>query len=187
MRTADADVRHDHRRGLAAGATAYAIWGLLTLYWHALHGIDAFTLIAWRIAGSALLLTAIVAIRRAWEPLRALRSPRVLARTTVAALALASNWTIYVWCVTHGRVVDAALGYLLSPIGMVAAGALVLHEHLRPMQRWALGLAVLLQFGVFVLAVRMWRSDRVRPIRRRGAGTALPDPDAVAPVTGVVP
>ena len=60
----------------------------------------------------------------------------------VAALALATNWTLYVWCVTHGRVVDAALGYLLSPIGMVAAGALVLHEHLRPWQRGALGLAV---------------------------------------------
>jgi chloramphenicol-sensitive protein RarD len=141
--------RDEHRRGVVAGATAYALWGLLTLYWHALDGIDAFTLIAWRIAGSALLLTAIVAWRRAWVPMRALREPRVLARTTVAALALAANWTIYVWCVTHGRVVDAALGYLLSPIGMVAAGAIVLHEPLRSMQRWALGLAVV---SVVVLA-----------------------------------
>jgi len=141
--------RSDHRRGLLAGATAYAMWGLLTLYWHALHGIDAFSLIAWRIVGSAALLTIIVAVRRAWAPLAALRSGRVLARTTVAALALASNWTLYVWCVTHGRVVDAALGYLLSPIGMVAAGAFVLHEHLRPMQRGALALAVV---SVAVLA-----------------------------------
>ncbi len=132
----------DHRRGVLAGATAYAMWGLLTLYWHALRGIDAFSLIAWRIVGSAVLLTAIVAIRRAWAPLAALRTGRVLARTSVAALALASNWTLYVWCVTHGRVVDAALGYLLSPIGMVAAGALVLREHLRPMQRGALALAI---------------------------------------------
>jgi hypothetical protein len=53
--------------------------------------------------------------------------------------------------------------------------------------QWTRWLAVLLQFGVLVLAVRMWRSDRVRSIRRRGAGTALPDPDAVPPAQGVVP
>lgn len=139
----------DHRRGLLAGAGAYTLWGLVTLYWHALHGIDAFTLIAWRIVGSALLLAIVVTARRAWAPLIALREPRVLGRTMIAALALSANWTLYVWCVTHGRVVDAALGYLLSPIGMVAAGAILLREELRPTQRGALALATL---SVVVLA-----------------------------------
>lgn len=143
---------HDeHHRGLLAGASAYTLWGLATIYWHALTGIDASTLIAWRIVGSAALLTLVVAARRSWRPLVALRGPRVLLHTAVAALALATNWTLYVWCVTHGRVVDAALGYLLSPIGMVAAGALVLREHLRPAQRGALALAaasvIVLAFG----------------------------------------
>ena len=40
----------------------------------------------------------------------------------VAAIALAVNWTSYVWCVTHGRVIETALGYFLSPIGLVVAG-----------------------------------------------------------------
>lgn len=143
--------RDEHRRGLAAGAGAYTLWGLVTIYWHALVGIDAATLIAWRIVGSVVLLTSVVAVRRAWPRLVALRDPGVLVRTGIAALALATNWTLYVWCVTHDRVVDAALGYLLSPIGMVAAGAIVLREHLRPAQRGALALAlasvVVLAFG----------------------------------------
>ena len=64
-------------------------------------------------------------------------------RTVLAALALTTNWSVYIWCVTHGRVVDAALGYLLSPIGMVLTGALVLHEHLGTLPRLALALAAL--------------------------------------------
>jgi chloramphenicol-sensitive protein RarD len=146
-----AGTQDEHRRGLAAGAGAYTLWGLVTIYWHALGGIDASELIAWRIVGSVVLLTIVVTGRRTWRALAPLRTPPVLLRTGIAALALATNWTLYVWCVTHDRVVDAALGYLLSPIGMVAAGAVVLREHLRSAQRGALALAaaavVILAFG----------------------------------------
>lgn len=133
--------QHEHRNGIIAGTSAYVIWGLLTLYWHAMSGIDAFSLIGWRIIGSAVLLGAVVIVTRSWGSLRPLAAPRVFARTSLAALALATNWTIYVFCVTHDRVVDAALGYLLSPLGLVLAGAFVLHEHLRFVQRCAIGLA----------------------------------------------
>jgi chloramphenicol-sensitive protein RarD len=192
-----ASAHGDHRRGLAAGAGAYTLWGLVTIYWHALGGIDASTLIAWRIVGSVVLLAVVVALRRAWRPLVALRDLRILGRTGVAALALATNWTLYVWCVTHDRVVDAALGYLLSPIGMVAAGALVLREHLRPAQRGALALAVtsvvVLAFGygqvpVFaVLIAATWTlygvlKKRVRfdPLTGLTAETVVLAPFAVA-------
>jgi chloramphenicol-sensitive protein RarD len=46
-----------------------------------------------------------------------------------------------VWCVTHGRVIETALGYFLSPIGLVVAGAVVFDERLRAPTRIALGLA----------------------------------------------
>src|SRR4051812_49509735 len=62
-------------------------------------------------------------------------------RILAASVALAINWTSYVWCVTHGRVIETALGYFLSPIGLVLAGVVVYHETLRRAQRVALGLA----------------------------------------------
>ena len=141
--------QHKHRNGVIAGISAYVIWGLLTLYWHAMSGIDAFSLIGWRIVGSAVLLGVVVFVTKSWRSLRPLASPQIFARTSLAAIALATNWTIYVFCVTHDRVVDAALGYLLSPLGLVLAGALILHEHLRFVQRCAIGLAAL---SVAVLA-----------------------------------
>lgn len=141
--------RRAARRGLLAGAAAYALWGLITVYWHAIHGVGEASIISWRITASAALLAGIVTARRGWAALQGLRDARPLARTLLAGLALTTNWSVYIWCVTHDRVVDAALGYLLSPIGMVLTGALVLHEHLHPRARIALALAVL---SVVVLA-----------------------------------
>ena len=53
----------DERRGFLTGNLAYILWGLLTLYWHELTGLDAFGLIAWRIVWSVVVL-AIAAHRR---------------------------------------------------------------------------------------------------------------------------
>lgn len=141
---------NDERRGLTSGFAAYVLWGLLTLYWHELTGLDAFGLIAWRIVWSVVTLAIVLSLARRWSGVRtALRHQRLLP-TAVAAIALAVNWTTYVWCVTHGRVVDTALGYFLSPIGLVIAGVVAFHEPMRRAQVMALSLCGV---AVVVLAV----------------------------------
>ena len=130
----------DDRRGFLTGNAAYILWGLLTLYWHELTGLDAFGLIAWRIVWSVVVLAVLLTAARRWTDLRAVLTRRRLAPTTVAAVALAANWTTYVWCVTHGRVVETALGYFLAPIGLVLVGVTMFHERLRRAQVVALGL-----------------------------------------------
>jgi chloramphenicol-sensitive protein RarD len=130
----------DERRGFLGGLAAYVLWGLLTLYWHELTGLDAFGLIAWRIVWSVVVLTIVLSIVRRWPGVRAVLRGRRALPVTVAAVALTINWTTYVWCVTHGRVVDTALGYFLSPIGLVVAGVTLFHEPLRRAQLVALAL-----------------------------------------------
>lgn len=132
----------DRREGLVAGAAAYVLWGLLTLYWHELSGLDAIGLIGWRIVWSVVVLGIALTVARKWSDLRPVFANRTLAlRVTAASVVLAINWTSYVWCVTHGRVVETALGYFLSPIGLVVAGVVVFHEPLHQTQKLALGLA----------------------------------------------
>lgn len=127
------------------------LWGLLTLYWHELSGLAAFGLISWRIVWSVVVLGLAMTARRRWSMLAVVRSDRrVLARIALAALLLSANWTSYVWCVTHGRVVETALGYFLSPIGLVVAGITLRGEPFGPARRFALALAVV---AVIVLAV----------------------------------
>ncbi|MGZ4688440.1 MAG: EamA family transporter RarD [Acidimicrobiia bacterium] len=140
----------DERRGFLTGNAAYILWGLLTLYWHELTGLDAFGLIAWRIVWSVVVLAILLTFAKRWSDLRGLLVVRRLLPTAVAAIALATNWTTYVWCVTHGRVIETALGYFLAPIGLVLVGVVMFHERLRRAQAIAL---VLCGLAVVVLAV----------------------------------
>ena len=140
----------DERRGFLTGNVAYILWGLLTLYWHELTGLDAFGLIAWRIVWSVVVLAILLTIVKRWSDLRGVLIARRALPVTVAAIALATNWTTYVWCVTHGRVVETALGYFLAPIGLVLVGVVMFHEQLRRAQVVALALCGV---AVVVLAV----------------------------------
>lgn len=143
-----------HRRsqlGVLFGFSAYAIWGLLTAYWKVLKSFDAFELIGWRISLSALILVAFTLATRRFIPLvRSLRDGQLLARVALASVLLSINWCTYVWAVVNGHVVETALGYFIAPIFTLVIGVFILHEHLRPIQRIAVGFAVA---GVVVLTL----------------------------------
>ncbi len=133
---------HLDRRGVFAGIAAYVLWGLLTVYWHELHGLSAFGLIGQRIVWSSLLLAAVVTVTRRWSALRAIRNdPWVAIRVGLAALLLTANWTTYVWAVTHDNVVETALGYFIAPLVTVAIGVIGFGERLRPASGVALSIA----------------------------------------------
>ena len=70
-----------------------------------------------------------------------LRQPRVLASFVASAFLLSANWFIYIWAVNNGHVVDASLGYFITPLINVMLGFLLLHERLRRLQWLAIGLA----------------------------------------------
>ncbi len=141
----------EQRPGIIAGATAYLVWGLLTIYWKQLRHFNAFELIGWRISASAVLMTIALTATRRWGHLAVLRRDRrLLVRVVAAAVFLSINWTTYVWAVVNGHVLETALGYFIAPLGTVAVGVLVLHEPLRIAQRVALALAAM---AVVVLTI----------------------------------
>jgi chloramphenicol-sensitive protein RarD len=140
----------DERRGFLTGNLAYVLWGLLTLYWHELTGLDAFGLIAWRIIWSVVVLAVLLSFSRRWAKVGPLLRGRRAVTVGLTSIALATNWTTYVWCVTHGHVIETALGYFLAPIGLVLSGVLLFHERLRRAQVVAL---LLCGVAVVVLAI----------------------------------
>jgi len=131
-----------HRAGIGYGMTAYVLWGLATLYWHEMTGLDAFGLIGHRVVWAILVLGAVLLVTHHVAEIRsALRNRALLGRAALAALMIAANWTAYVWAVTHDNVVETALGYFIAPLGTVALGVFVLRERLRHAQRVAIALA----------------------------------------------
>jgi len=143
----------ERRQGIWLSVAAYTLWGAFPIYFKALHA-PPLEVLADRVAWSALFLVAIAAAQ-GWLPrlYARVRSPRVLLGSFLSAGLLAVNWFVYIWAVAHERVVDASLGYFITPLVSVSLGVLFFREALRPAQRLAIVTATLgvvwltLQFG----------------------------------------
>ena len=122
-------------KGVWYGIAAQVVWGLSPVYWKQLDHLPAPALIIQRILWSSPLLAGLtwLASHRSDDRLR-LPSVRVTCVYAVAATLLSVNWLIYVWAVTTGLIVEASLGYFITPLVSVALGVLVLRERLRPGQ-----------------------------------------------------
>jgi len=123
------------RRGVAAAIGAYAIWGLFPAFWPLLEPAAPVEVLAHRIMWTAVLMVAVISVTRGWSQLRALR-PRGWAMVAVAGALITVNWGLYIYAVFAGHVVEAALGYFVSPLVSVLLGVVVLRERLRRVQ-WA--------------------------------------------------
>ncbi|HMC16015.1 MAG TPA: EamA family transporter RarD [Albitalea sp.] len=138
--------------GLVYAALAYALWGLFPLYFHLVASVPSFEIVVHRCAWALLVLVVALSLMRRWSWLPGmLRQPRKLALFALSALLLSANWMVYVWAVNHERVIDASLGYFITPLVNVLLGYLVLHERLRRAQVAAVALAA---FGVLWLALQ---------------------------------
>ena len=139
------------RRGLAAAAAAFTIWGLFPVYLHPLSGVPALQVIAHRVTWSCLFLLGWLLIRGQLGRLSLTFSrPALLARLALTAFLISGNWLVYVWSVTHSHIVDTSLGYYINPLVNVVLGVIVLRERLNRAQWTAIGLAAL---GVLYLAL----------------------------------
>jgi chloramphenicol-sensitive protein RarD len=137
--------------GLLYGVSAYVMWGLLPLYWQIVEDAGAYEILAHRGIWSLLLCILLLALRKQMKSALAM----VWNRRTISILLLASglltiNWAVYIWSVTVNRVVEAALGYYITPLINVMFGVLLLKEKLRRLQWVAVSLAAI---GVLVLTV----------------------------------
>lgn len=139
------------RSGLAAGLSAFLIWGMLPLYLRPLHSIPATQIIAHRVVWSCVLVFAWLALRgQVGAVRRALGDPASRWRLATSALLVSVNWLVYVWAVNNGHVVEASLGYFINPLLNVALGVVVLRETLNRAQWTAVALAAA---GVLYLSV----------------------------------
>jgi chloramphenicol-sensitive protein RarD len=130
------------KAGASAAALCYFLWGLVPLYWKQLADINAVELIAHRHLWSLVfVLGLIVAQGRFGEVRAAIGTMRGAGVNFLSATLLTVNWLVYVWGVNTGHVIETSLGYFLVPLVNVAAGRLVLHEHLRRLQWLAISFA----------------------------------------------
>lgn len=138
-------------RGLLYGLLAYVLWGLLPVYWKGLEGVAPLEIVCHRIAWSLVFTGALLAFRGGvGTVLRECRDPRLAAAMGATALLLGLNWLLFIYAVNTDQIVQASLGYFVSPLLNAALGVLVLGERLTRLQSAAIALAAV---GVAILTV----------------------------------
>jgi chloramphenicol-sensitive protein RarD len=144
------------RAGVLAGVVAFTWWGFFPLYFRLVPGIVPIEVLANRIVWSLLLVLVVLGWRRHWRWLADVRRlPRVFFAFVASALLLSVNWITYIWAVSNGHVVDASLGYFMTPLVNVALGYGLLGERPRRAQWTALAIATAGVLWLTVVAGRL--------------------------------
>lgn len=145
----------DTPQGLAFAITAYVMWGFLPLYMKLVSHMSAIEVVAHRIIWSLpIAAVVLIALRRTSDLRDALRSPRTMLMACVTAALITVNWGIYVWAISTGHALDAALGYYINPLFSIFLAAVLLGERLSRAQLAAIALAA---GAVLVLTIEAGR------------------------------
>jgi chloramphenicol-sensitive protein RarD len=143
--------RREGRQGFVLGVTAYALWGVLPIYFKALRQVPSVDIVAHRVLWSVPVLALLLSVAGTWGEVKAaLRDRKAMTFLSITALLIAVNWLFYVYSVNSGHILAGSLGYYLNPLANVLLGRVVLKESLSRPQWIAVALAAA---GIAALAV----------------------------------
>ena len=130
-------------RGVWCAIGACVVWGIFPVYWKQLVHVPSLQVIGHRFVWSFLLMVVVVLVSgRAKEFRNALTGSRRSAVFPITGFLIGLNWYTFIWAVEAGLIIEASLGYFITPLVNVALGVIVLRETLRPAQWLAVGLAL---------------------------------------------
>lgn len=122
----------NQNKGIILGLTAYVIWSLFPFYFKQLSAYDAVEVIGHRLIWTFVILLIFLIIKKHWQAIDLIKqNPKLIIWTFVSGLLIATNWLTYVWAVSHDKIIDASLGYFISPLMGVALSFFLLKERLR--------------------------------------------------------
>lgn len=128
-------------RGLLYGLGAYVTWGAFPVFFPLLKPAGPAEILAHRIVWTvAFMALVLMAGRRMSEVRRITRRTWIL--LACASGLISVNWVVYIYAVNSGHVVDAALGYFVTPLVSVLLGVVFFAERLNRQQASALLIAV---------------------------------------------
>ena len=113
-------------KGIIYAFLAYAGWGLISIYWKQINpGIDAVQITSHRIFWSLLTLFLMLAFKGGFKGLiDRLKDVKHLWTFALAAILLTSNWTLYIYAVVTGHIIETSLGYFINPLINVLIGVI---------------------------------------------------------------
>ena len=127
--------------GVLSAGLAFTLWGIFPIYLKLLHSVPPLEILSHRVVWSVVFLSLVLLWRRQWGWVASVRAnPRIALTFVASAAALGANWVIYIWAVNADRIIDASLGYFITPLFNVLFG-LLLGERLNAVQWVCVALA----------------------------------------------
>jgi len=125
-------------KGLILAIAAYSIWGFFPLYFSYLNTVSPVEVLAQRIIWSLVATLGIGLLLGYGNKLRnALKDRKLMGWLGLSALLISINWLVYIWAVGQHRVIEASLGYFISPVVSLILARLFFKDNLHPLQIWA--------------------------------------------------
>ena len=144
-------------RGYLLLLSGYVGWGLFPLYWSLLAHVSSLEILMHRMLWAVpfLLPLVIFSSRRKSQLVAAFQSWPEIRLLAISSIFISFNWGIYIWAVANNRVIEASMGYFLTPLLNVVVGVLIFKEKLDRLQLTAIGFATagvlyyILEGGIF--------------------------------------
>ncbi len=129
-------------KGVCAGVGAFAFWGIMPIYWHAIAAASPPEILGHRIIWSVGVLAVLLALQGRWGEVRSsLQSKETFPLLLASSAIISCNWLLYIWAVNSGHVLDTSLGYFITPLINALLGVCILRERMRPLQTLAILIA----------------------------------------------
>ncbi len=143
--------RSEHSLGLIFGVGSYVLWGLFPLYWPLLEPANPLEIVSHRAVWTLVFCLIVLALsKQLHSTIAIVKRPKIMAGLFLTTILVSINWLTYIWATNNGHVVEAALGYYINPLIIIAFGVLLLREKMRPLQWLAVGIAAV---GVTILTI----------------------------------
>jgi chloramphenicol-sensitive protein RarD len=132
-------------KGILLVLSGYLMWGAFPLYWALLNHVNPSEVLIHRILWSIPVLFVLVYLKPSWQASfkAAISSKKELFFLFLTAILITINWGGYILAVNLGRVVEASMGYFLSPVINMIGGYIFFHERISRLRQWAVFFATI--------------------------------------------
>lgn len=122
-------------QGIIYSLSAYAIWGILPIYWKSIKDVAAFEILANRILWCVVFVVILLQGTGRWagfltETRGIFANKKKMLALLGAGLTITLNWGIFIWAVSAGHIIETSMGYYINPLVSVLLGVFCLGERL---------------------------------------------------------
>ena len=126
-------------KGILLALSGYLMWGCFPIYWALLNHVNPSEVLIHRMLWSVPVLFFLVHTKPSWKLnfKESLSSKKELGFLFITAILITINWGGYILAVNLGRVVEASMGYFLSPVINMIGGYIFFHERISKLKQLA--------------------------------------------------